>query len=408
MRGIDATRIVERETCLKIYEVGGAVRDSLLGRPVADRDWVVTGATAEDMLALGYRQVGRDFPVFLHPQTHEEYALARLERKQSAGYRGFSFDTSRAVTLEQDLARRDVTINAMARDSAGHLIDPYGGQADLAAGILRHITPAFAEDPLRVLRVARFAARFAYTVHPQTLALMKNLAESGELDTLTPERVWRELERALSEPHPAHFFSVLRACGALAVLFPEIERLFALPPPTEACAETNAGTALLAVLDRAAAQDASVALRFALLLLPTAAFAGPPEAAVETLSQRLRVPVAMRELAVLSVRHRTAIAAACEADAPALMQLLSALDALRRPERLQDVLAVCALSVGEMPEGYGPSRLMQKLNTVCRAVHPDPRIAATAKGTAIRDALNVARTAAVAQELALIRSASED
>jgi tRNA nucleotidyltransferase (CCA-adding enzyme) len=408
MRGIVATRIAEREQSLEIYEVGGAVRDSLLGRPVADRDWVVTGATAEDMLALGYRQVGRDFPVFLHPETHEEYALARLERKQSAGYRGFSFDTSRAVTLEQDLARRDVTVNAMARDSTGRLIDPYGGQADLAAGLLRHITPAFAEDPLRVLRVARFAARFAYTVHPQTLALMQTLAESGELDTLTPERVWRELERALSEPHPAHFFSVLRACGALAVLFPEIEGLFALPPPMDAADEANAGMALLSVLDRAAAQSAAVEVRFALLMLPTAALASPPEAAAEALSQRLRVPVAMRELAVLAVRHRAKIAAACELDPPALMQLLLALDALRRPERLRDVLAVCALTVGAAPEHYEPSRLLQRLNTVCRNVHPDPAIAATAKGPAIRDALNAARTAAVARELALIRNASED
>lgn len=392
---------------MEIYEVGGAVRDSLLGRPVADRDWVVTGATAEDMLALGYRQVGRDFPVFLHPDTHEEYALARLERKQAAGYRGFAFDTSRAVTLEQDLARRDVTINAMARDAAGRLIDPYGGQADLAAGILRHITPAFAEDPLRVLRVARFAARFGYTVHPQTLTLMRALAESGELDTLTPERVWRELERALSEPHPADFFTVLRACGALAVLFPEIETLFGLPVSPPVHGEGDAGTAMLSMLEHAAQQSASVAVRFALMLLPTAAIGGPPEAPAEALSQRLRVPVAVRELTVLAVRHRATIAVACELDAPSLVQLLASLDALRRPERLQEVLDVCALAEGDAPTHYAPARLLQRLNAVCRGVHPDPALAATAKGTAIRDALQAARTAAVARELAAIRSASE-
>ena len=391
---------------MEIYEVGGAVRDSLLGRPVADRDWVVTGATPDEMRALGYRQVGRDFPVFLHPVTHEEYALARLERKQAAGYRGFSFDTSRAVTLEQDLARRDVTINAMARDSQGHLIDPYGGQADLAAGILRHITPAFAEDPLRVLRVARFAARFGYTVHPETLALMRTLAESGELDTLTPERVWRELERALSEPQPSHFFGVLRACGALAVLFPEIERLFSMPPPASAPEAMNAGMAVLSALDRAALQSVPVATRFALLLLPTARSAAPAEAQADAISQRLRVPVAMRELAVLVVRHRATIAAVEELDAPTLMELLSALDALRRPERLQEVLQVCALAAGEAPADYRPSILLERLGAVCRSVHPDPALTATAKGTAIRDALYAARTAAVARELSLIRSAS--
>ena len=393
---------------MEIYEVGGAVRDSLLGRPIADRDWVVTGATAEDMLALGYRQVGRDFPVFLHPETHEEYTLARLERKQSAGYRGFSFDTSRAVTLEQDLARRDVTINAMARDSAGRLIDPYGGQADLAAGLLRHITPAFAEDPLRVLRVARFAARFAYTVHPQTLALMQTLAEGGELDTLTPERVWRELERALSEPHPAAFFTVLRSCGALSVLFPEIESLFTLAPTSTAGEAWNAGLTALSMLDRAATLAASVPVRFALLLLPTAALGNPPETAVERLCQRLRVPVALRELAVLVARHHATVANACELHAAALMALLSALDGLRRPERLAEVLEVCALAAGTTSECYAPSHLLQRLNTVCRAVRPDPALAGAASGPAIRDALQLARTAAVARELALIRSASED
>src|ERR1700694_2038029 len=216
---------------MKIYRVGGAVRDELLGRPISDRDFVVVGATPEEMLAQGYRPVGRDFPVFLHPESGDEYALARTERKSGRGYHGFTFHVAPDVTLEEDLGRRDLTINAMARDESGKLIDPYGGERDLRAGILRHVSPAFAEDPLRVLRVARFAARFAFTIAPETEALMRAIVASGELATLPAERVWQELSRALMEAKPSRFFAVLRACGALAQLLPEVDALFGVPQP---------------------------------------------------------------------------------------------------------------------------------------------------------------------------------
>lgn len=219
---------------MQIYKVGGAVRDRLLGRPVSERDWVVVGASAEQMLERGYRPVGADFPVFLHPQTGEEYALARTERKSGRGYGGFTFHASPEVTLEQDLIRRDLTVNAMAEDDAGNLIDPYGGQQDLQARVLRHVSPAFAEDPLRVLRVARFAARYAplgFCVASETLALMHQLAESGELSALTPERSWKEISRALMEARPDVFIQVLRDCGALAALLPEVDELFGVPQP---------------------------------------------------------------------------------------------------------------------------------------------------------------------------------
>ncbi|MFN5009989.1 MAG: multifunctional CCA tRNA nucleotidyl transferase/2'3'-cyclic phosphodiesterase/2'nucleotidase/phosphatase, partial [Gammaproteobacteria bacterium] len=219
---------------METYLVGGAVRDELLGRPVGERDWVVVGATPADLEAQGYRAVGRDFPVFLHPQTHEEYALARLERKVAPGYRGFTTDFAPTVTLEQDLARRDLTVNAMARAADGRLIDPYGGRADLERRVLRHVSPAFTEDPVRILRVARFAARFAplgFTIAPETMTLMQRMVADGEVDALVPERVWREIERALGEPQPRAAIEALRACGALRVLLPELDALFGVPQP---------------------------------------------------------------------------------------------------------------------------------------------------------------------------------
>ena len=248
---------------MKVYAVGGAVRDELLGRAVADRDYVVVGSTPDEMTALGFRPVGRDFPVFLHPQTNEEYALARTERKSGQGYHGFTFHAAPDVTLEQDLARRDVTINAMARGDDGTLIDPFGGKADLAAGVLRHVSEAFAEDPLRVLRVARFAARLGFTVAPGTEALMRRLAGSGELATLTPERVWQELTRALMEAHPSRFFCELRRCGALAVLLPEVDRLFGVPQPIAHHPELDAGVHVHAGarLQRRRGRSAAGALR---------------------------------------------------------------------------------------------------------------------------------------------------
>src|SRR5579871_3458489 len=240
---------------MRVYLVGGAVRDRLLGRPVHERDWVVVGATPEEMVRLGYEPVGREFPVFLHPSTHEEHALARLERKTGPGYRGFTTQFSPEVTLEEDLRRRDLTVNAMAEDEQGVLIDPYGGAADLRARVLRHVSEAFVEDPVRILRVARFAARYAglgFTVAPETLALMRRIVDAGEARTLVPERVWQETERALAEAHPQVYFETLRGCGALAVVFPEVDALFGVPQPPRWHPEIDTGVHVMMALTYAA------------------------------------------------------------------------------------------------------------------------------------------------------------
>ncbi|MGD8514376.1 MAG: multifunctional CCA addition/repair protein, partial [Granulosicoccaceae bacterium] len=253
---------------MKIYLVGGAVRDKLLGITPQERDWVVVGATPDDMLARGFRPVGKDFPVFLHPQSHEEYALARTERKTAPGYTGFAFHASPEVTLEQDLLRRDLTINAMAMDDDGSIIDPFGGQADLEAGLLRHVSPAFVEDPVRILRVARFAARFGkwgFKVAHGTNALMRSMVENGEIDALVPERVWKEFERALGEDMPTAFFKVLRGCGALARLFPEIDALYGVPQPAIHHAEIDTGVHCMLVLEQAVKLSADPRVRFAAL-----------------------------------------------------------------------------------------------------------------------------------------------
>ena len=317
---------------MQVYLVGGAVRDELLGRAVKERDWAVVGATPDELERLGYRAVGRDFPVFLHPETHEEYALARLERKVGPGYRGFVTDFSPAVTLEQDLGRRDLTINAMARDTAGRVIDPHGGQADLAARVLRHVSPAFAEDPVRILRVARFAARFAglgFTVAPETLALMRTMVASGEASALVSERVWREFERALGEGAPQRAVEVLRDCGALAVLLPEI-------------ASPAASAAAIDALTTAAARGATTPVRWAAML------AGLSADSIDSLCERLRVPGAYRELAVLAARLHSKLRerdAADALDAEALLELLELADAFRRPERFAQWLELIALEL---------------------------------------------------------------
>ncbi|MGD9603353.1 MAG: multifunctional CCA addition/repair protein [Gammaproteobacteria bacterium] len=397
---------------MEIYQVGGAVRDRLLGRAIADRDWVVVGATPEQMLRLGYRQVGRDFPVFLHPETHEEYALARTERKRGSGYHGFEFDTAASVTLEQDLARRDLTINAMAEDADGRVIDPFGGRADLAAGILRHVTPAFVEDPLRVLRVARFAARFGFTIAPETLALMRTLAGSGELATLTPERVWRELERALGEPYPERFIGELRACGALGVLFPEIDRLFGVPQPPHHHPEIDTGIHILRVLAAAARAEASVAVRFALLVHDLGKAETPPHLLprhpgheersarlADALCVRLRVPNALRELAIAVARHHLRIHRAGELRPSTLVDLLTELDAFRRPARLTDVLTACALDMqgrGDLaPRPYPPAAIIEGALAACRTVDTRAIAARGGDGDAIKAAIREARIAAV-------------
>ena len=340
---------------LEAYVVGGAVRDALLGRPVHDRDWVVVGATVQQMLQAGFRAVGRDFPVFLHPHTQEEYALARTERKSAPGYHGFVVHADPAVTLEQDLSRRDLTINAIAQREDGTLIDPFGGAADLHERVLRHVSPAFAEDPVRILRVARFAARFAdFRLAPETLALMRAMVDAGEADALVAERVWQELARGLMEPKPSRMFELLRDCGALRVLLPEVDRLWGVPQPAAHHPEIDCGAHLLRVLDQAARVAAPLAVRFACLCHDLGKGTTPPEhwprhigheqrgaKLARTLSARLKAPLDCRELAELTAREHDHVHASLELGPAALLRLLERCDALRRPARFADLLLAC-------------------------------------------------------------------
>lgn len=342
---------------MDIYLVGGAVRDALLGRPVAERDWVVVGATPEELQAQGFTPVGRDFPVFLHPHTREEHALARLERKTGPGYRGFVTEFAPDVTLEQDLARRDLTINAMAQAADGHLIDPHGGRADLERRVLRHVSPAFVEDPVRILRIARFLARFAhlgFSVAAETLELMRQMSASGELDALVPERVWRELERLLGEPTPRAGIELLRECGALRIVLPELDALFGVPQSPKWHPEVDTGEHVLLALQVAAGRAAPVSVRFAVLmhdlgkaLTPRSEWPkhiahearGVP--AIESLCQRLRVPQEHRDLAVLASRFHTHVHRGLELRATTLLEVLESADAFRRPGRFAELLEVC-------------------------------------------------------------------
>lgn len=339
------------------YLVGGAVRDQLLGLPVSERDWVVVGATPAQLRSEGYTPVGQDFPVFLHPESGEEYALARTERKSGVGYGGFTFHTSPDVTLEQDLLRRDLTVNAMAMDAEGGLIDPYGGQRDLQARILRHVSPAFVEDPLRVLRVARFAARYAsqgFVVAPETLALMAELADSGELQALTAERVWKEISRALMEPRPEVFIRVLRECGALAQLLPEVDALFGVPQPAPHHPEIDTGEHLLLVLAQTAQLDLPLPARWACLLHDlgkglTSSEHWPKHhghetkglKAVKAANQRFKVPRECQELALLTCEYHTHCHRALELRPQTLLKLFKAFDIYRRPERFELFLGAC-------------------------------------------------------------------
>jgi len=340
---------------MKIYRVGGAVRDALLQRPVSDVDWVVVGASPEEMLAKGFQPVGKDFPVFLHPQTHEEYALARTERKTAPGYHGFAFHAAPAVTLEEDLARRDLTINAMAQDESGALIDPFNGQDDVKERVLRHVSAAFAEDPVRILRLARFAARFHdFSVAPETMALMRQMVAAGEVDALVAERVWQEVSRGLMESHPGRMFEVLRECGALAVLAPEVERLFGVPQPAEHHPEIDTGLHLLMVLQQCARLNAPLAVRYACLCHDlgkgeTRSEELPRHIAHETrsvrlakgLSERWRVPSDCRELAELLAREHTHVHQSAGFSPEARLRLLERCDAWRRPDRFVQMLLGC-------------------------------------------------------------------
>ena len=344
---------------MQIYMVGGAVRDRLLGRPVNDHDWVVVGATPEQMLAQGYLPVGRDFPVFLHPATREEYALARTERKSGRGYRGFVVQSSPDVTLQEDLSRRDLTINAIAASAdwtgAGGLFDPYSGVQDLHARVLRHVTDAFREDPVRILRVARFAARFTdFTVAPETMQLMHEMVAHGEVDHLVPERVWQELARGLMEEKPSRMFEVLRECGALAQLLPEVARLWGVPQRAEYHPEVDTGVHLMMVLDMAARLATTLTVRFACLVHDLGKGTTPADMLprhigheqrsaklLKGLCERLRVPTECRETADVVAREHGNIHRSGELGADALLRLLERCDAIRKPARFADVLLAC-------------------------------------------------------------------
>jgi len=397
---------------MKTFIVGGAVRDRLLGLPVADRDYVVVGATPDDMLRLGYQPVGKDFPVFLHPQTHAEYALARTERKSGHGYKGFKVYAAPDVTLEEDLLRRDLTINAMA-EADGELIDPYGGQRDLDARVFRHVSEAFAEDPVRILRVARFAARFTdFAVAAETNVLMRQMVDNGEVDALVPERVWQEIARGLMEARPSRMFQVLRDCGALVRLFPEIDRLFGVPQPPEHHPEIDTGVHVMLVVDWAAQQNYALPVRFAALTHDLGKGVTPPELwpkhhgheaksvdLVRALSERIRVPADCRDLAVAVAREHGNVHRALELRPGTVVELLERVDAFRRPERFEEFLQACECDFRGRP-GYpdkafpAPDYLRQAL-LAAQAIDA-AEIARSANPARIREAIFQARAAAVA------------
>ncbi|HRP96698.1 MAG TPA: multifunctional CCA addition/repair protein [Rhodocyclaceae bacterium] len=403
---------------MRAFIVGGAVRDELLGLPVKDRDWVVVGATPDEMLARGFRPVGKDFPVFLHPDSGEEYALARTERKTGRGYKGFAFHAAADVSLEEDLLRRDLTINAMARSEDGTLIDPYGGRHDLAARIFRHVSPAFAEDPVRILRVARFAARFAdFSVAPETLALMRAMVDDGEVDHLVPERVWQELARGLMEAQPSRMIGTLRECGALARILPELERLFGVPQPPAHHPEIDTGAHVLAVIDHAAATAQPLAVRWACLLHDlgkgdTAPAQWPHHAGHEArsaeharaVSERLRAPAECRDLAVLLAREHGVLHRAAELRAATIVRLLERCDALRRPERFALLLDAAACDYlgrpGTPARTYTAAATWQAALTAVQSVDAGAIARACSDKTQIPQRIHAARVSAVKHALA--------
>lgn len=400
---------------MQIYKVGGAVRDRLLGREVSEIDWVVVGASAEQMLEQGYRPVGADFPVFLHPQTGEEYALARTERKSGRGYGGFTFFASPDVTLEQDLLRRDLTVNAMAEDDQGNLFDPYGGQRDLDARLLRHVSPAFAEDPLRVLRVARFAARYAslgFSVAPESMALMRELSESGELSALTPERSWKEISRALMEPRPDVFIQVLRDCGAMRELLPEVDALFGVPQPAAHHPEIDTGVHVLSVLRQCAEHQQPLTVRWACLLHDvgkglTPAAEWPRHIAHEhtglklicAINQRCKVPKDCQELALQVGEFHTHGHRALELKTSTLLKLLQGFDVFRRPQRFEEFIAACEMDargrLGLEQRDYPQADYLRGAMQAARAVAVQPLLAQGFKGAELGAALDRERLQAL-------------
>jgi len=410
---------------VKTYLVGGAVRDALLKLPVKDRDWVVVGATPEAMLAQGFQQVGRDFPVFLHPKSREEYALARTERKSGNGYTGFVTWAAPDVTLEQDLQRRDLTINAIAQTESGELIDPFHGQRDLQARLLRHVSDAFNEDPLRVLRVARFAARFAhlnFRIAEETQALMRQMAESGELGHLTAERVWKETEKALTSRNPQVYVQVLRDCGALEVLFPELDRLFGIPAPAKWHPEIDTGVHTLMTLTLAASLSDEVDVRFATLFHDVGKALTPPEKwpshhghgaagvpLVEALCQRLRVPNAIRDLALIVTEFHDVVHTIERQSADALVALFDRIDAWRKPHRVEQIALTSEADArgraGLESMAYPQGDYLRQAFALAQAVPTKAVIEAGFKGAEVREELTRRRIAAVAQGIAEMRPA---
>jgi tRNA nucleotidyltransferase (CCA-adding enzyme) len=400
---------------METYLVGGAVRDDLLGLPVRERDWVVVGATPDQLASLGYRQVGKDFPVFLHPETREEYALARTERKTAPGYHGFETRFSPDVTLTEDLLRRDLTINAMARAPDGALIDPYGGAHDLEHRILRHVSPAFAEDPVRILRIARFAARYAgfgFKIAEETLALMQAMTASGEVDALVAERVWAETAKALTEAQPSVYFRILRACGSLAVIFPELDRLYGIPQPPRWHPEIDTGLHTELVLEAAARLSTDSRLRFAALLHDLGKGSTPRDEwpkhhghegrgikLVESLCARMKAPNDYRELAILACREHGIVHRALELRPDTTLALLERCDALRRPERFMELLLACTADArgrtGMEDISYPQAGFLANVLTAVRAVALSAEERAGIDGAAIGRELAIRRLRAV-------------
>jgi tRNA nucleotidyltransferase (CCA-adding enzyme) len=380
---------------MKTYLVGGSVRDEILGLPVTDHDYVVVGSSPDEMVRRGYRPVGKDFPVFLHPENQEQYALARTERKVSRGYKGFEIYTSPEVTLKEDLARRDLTVNAIAKDQDGNIIDPFAGVADLEAGVLRHISPAFTEDPVRVLRTARFAARFGFRIAPETLVLMNEMVHNGEVDALVPERVWQEFARGLMEKRPSRMFYALRECSALTRIMPEVDALFGVPQPIQYHPEIDTGVHVMMVIDYAASRNYSLPVRFASLTHDLGKGTTPPvewprhighEARsaklVQGLCERIRAPNEIRDLALLVARHHGDVHRALELRPATIANMLQGVDAYRKPERFEEFLQACSCDFHGRP-GY--------------AEKPYPQ------AERLRDAFDAARTVdagAIAAELA--------
>ena len=399
---------------MQVYLVGGAVRDEQLGLPVKERDWCVVGATPAEMRGAGYRQVGKDFPVFLHPQTGEEHALARTERKTAAGYHGFEFHTDPGVTIEEDLGRRDLTVNAMAKDAHGNLVDPYGGVADIRARVLRHVSDAFVEDPVRVLRVARFAARFAslgFVIASETVSLMRSMSESGEIDALIPDRVWKETELSLLGPNSRIYFETLRECGALKILFPEVDRLFGVPQPERWHPEIDTGTHVMMVLDQAERLSPDLEVRFAALVhdlgkgttrkhsLPS--HPGHERRGVKLihrLAERLPIPNTCRDLGILVSEYHTHCHRAFELRAATILRMLEATDAFRRPRRFEQCLLACEADArgrkGLEDRDYTQADLLRGAFAAASAIDT-AAIAAEHEGRRIGDAIRRERLAAV-------------